>query len=110
MNSLIKWLIGFTKLGELEYFPGWNAWRFFPVYLLNHGSHVLTGGAVVTWSRWLYEHRNTSRIAKFLTRLLNFFDAYHGRDSGGTLWETKDLPAWIRLVIVAVWVALGYFL
>lgn len=102
------WLVGFTKLGELDYFPGWNAWKFFPVYLLNHGTRVLTGGACSSWSRWFYENRNL-RVAKFMDRLLNKFDTNHGKESGGVLWGTKSLPIKLQALLSACY-ATGFWL
>lgn len=107
--NLKAWATGFARLGELDYFPGWNVWKFLPVYLLNHGTRILTGGACSSWSRWFYENRSKLRFAKFMDRLLNKFDSNHGQDAGGVLWGTVSLPLWQQAGLSACY-ALGFYL
>lgn len=55
-SNLRLWLTGFRQLGTIAYKPGWNPWKFFPVYLLDCGLNVLTGGAVCrdSWPDWFW--------------------------------------------------------
>ena len=108
MNSLVKWLTGFTKLGTLSYKPGWNKWKFLPLYLVDYGTHVLTGGAVVSWSRWFYDNRKTNRVAAFMNRLLGHIEDDHGQMAGPPLWGTVDLPAPIRILIICAWIGVVF--
>lgn len=103
-----RWISGFFLLGKLRYKPGWNAWKFFPVYLLNYGTRVLTGGACSSWSRWFYENRGTFRPAKFMDRLLEKFDTNHGQDSSEALWDTKSLPLLVQGALSACFAGLFY--
>jgi hypothetical protein len=107
--NLRLWWVGFRRLGELTYLPGWTPLRFFPVYLLNHGTRVLTGGACSSWSRWFYENRDKLRFAKFMDRLLNKFDTHHGAESGEVMWGTVSLPYWQQAVLSACY-AWGFYL
>ncbi len=34
-HNIYLWLTGFSRLGTLAYKPGWNAWKFLPVYLID---------------------------------------------------------------------------
>lgn len=108
MKNIIPWAKGFTRLDEISYEPGWNKWNFLPVYLLNYGTHVFTGGAVVSWSRWFYENRDKLRWAKFMDRLLNKFEAHHGENAGGALWGTVAASTRTRLGLFFLALYIGY--
>lgn len=41
-RNLQLWLAGFSKLGGLDYKPGWNAWKFAPAYLFDIGLNEWT--------------------------------------------------------------------
>jgi hypothetical protein len=107
-HNVKTWVWGFTQLGKDKipggYKEGWGPVKFFPVYLFNIGTNVLTGGAVSTWSRSFYEYRKKgNRIAKFLDRLLGKLDDNHGEESAPAYWGTAALPWHRRLIIVATW-------
>lgn len=97
------WVAGFALLPTITYFPGWNWLKFLPVYLLNHGTRVLTGGPVVSWSRYLYDVSGEHRLAKFLTRLMNIVDDDHGEESGQSMWDTVACPVWFQVVLSLAW-------
>ena len=61
----------------------------------------LTGGAVVSWSRWFYDNRQY-RIPRFFDRLLNHFEEGHGRSAGPPLWGTQDCSPLFRCAAVAL--------
>jgi hypothetical protein len=94
--NLGKFLSGLTKLGSISYKPGWGPWKFFPLYVVDYGTHVLTGAAVVSWSRWFHDNRDKSRIAKFFDRFLNYVEEDHGAKAGPALWGTTDCAPPIR--------------
>lgn len=106
-TNLGKYLAGFMLLGTIRYKPGWNALYFFPLYVFDYGSHVLTGGAVISWSRWFHEHREINRVAKFFDRFLNKFDDKHGAESGPALWGTQDCSITTRTISTLFWLAAG---
>lgn len=88
--NIRAFIAGFSRLGDLQYKNGWGPWKFLPIFIFDYGSHVLTGGAVVSWSRWFYDNRERYRIANFFDRLLNHFEEGHGRSAGPALWGTRD--------------------
>ena len=96
--NLRNFLSGLLKLDTIKYKPGWNRWTFLPLYIVDYGTHVLTGAAVVSWSRWFHDNRDKSRIAKFFDRSLNYADEDHGAKAGPTLWVTKDCAPHIRVL------------
>lgn len=108
-TNILLWYTGFSRFGELPFWAGWSAdqlkWRV--LYAIDYGSHVLTGGAVVSWSRWFYDNRGKYRVAKFLDRLLNHFEEGHGRSAGPPLWGSKDCALRYRLLtagaLLAAW-------
>ena len=105
--NLQAFILGFGKLKALKYKKGWNRWKFLPLYIFDYGSHVLlTGGAVVSWSRWFYVHRKTSRVAAFMNRLLGHAERNHGQLAGPPLWGTVDCPRWVRVILCLSWGAL----
>ena len=112
LNNIWKWLKGFSQLRSVDYKPGWSAGKFFLPYLLNYGTHViLSGGAVVSWSRYFYESRQAgSRTAKFLDRLLSKIDKDHGEKSSPPLWGTTPCRTVVRLAVVSFWVMVTIFL
>jgi hypothetical protein len=107
------WAKGFGRFDELDFKTGWSSGqvRWWLVYTLNMGTRVLTGGAVVTWSRWFYETRYEYRLSKLMTRLLNHADDDHGAESGPALWgsEATDwagmggLLFWTGVVGLVLW-------
>lgn len=99
-TNLWLWLAGFTRFDEIEFKPGWSASSpaWWALYLVDYGTHVLTGGAVVSWSRWAFENRARYRVAKFVDRFLGKFDPQHGEHAGPALWGTRDCELGIRLV------------
>lgn len=98
--NLYLWFRGFAWFRSLKFRQGWSAssLRWWLLYLVDYGSHVLTGGAVVSWSRWFYDNRDY-RIANFFDRLLNHFEEGHGRSAGPPLWGTKDCNIKYRLLV-----------
>ena len=109
LTNLKLWLTGFRRFGELSFRAGWSAdsWQWRLLYALDYGSHVLSGGAVVSWSRWFYDNRD-KRIPRFFDRLLNHFEEGHGRSAGPPLWGTKDCEMKYRLLVVATLVAIWF--
>lgn len=101
-RNLRLWLTGFRRFKELTFRAGWSAdsLRWWLLYSIDYGSHVLTGGAVVSWSRWFYDHRE-QRIPGFFNRLLNHAEDGHGRIAGPALWGTVDCDWRVRLVATA---------
>lgn len=108
--NLRLFLTGFAKLNGLTYQPGWGPKSFGLVYLIDYGSHVLTGAAVVSWSRWFYENRKRYHWAAFCNRLLNHLDDDHGAESGPALWGSVDCEPAVRLALVAGWIGLAVLL
>lgn len=108
VTNIVLWYTGFSRFGELKFRAGWSAdsWKWRLLYTIDYGSHVLTGGAVVSWSRWFYDNRKKYRIANFFDRLLNHFEDGHGRSAGPALWGTVDCSWGTRLVAIAVIVLL----
>lgn len=100
IHNLRLWLTGFGWFGQLTFRAGWSAesWKWRVLYAVDYGSHVLSGGAVVSWSRWFYDNRDRYRVARFLDRLLNHFEDNHGRSAGPALWGTKDCAMKYRLL------------
>ena len=89
----------------IEYKPGWGPWRFLLVYILDYGTRVHTGGAVVSWSRWWWERRQKYGHANLLSRLLNHLDENHGARAGGALWGTED-TGWALVGGLVFWAGL----
>ena len=82
----------FQSTEYILYKPGWTPWKFLPLYLTTYLAGTLLGYGVVSLSRAWYERRNTSKFAKFMTRLLDWaFPGKHGVDTGGWLWGS--IPA-----------------
>lgn len=55
-TNLKLWAVGWTNLGSLKYKPGWNAWKFAPVYATTYLLGTLWGVAgVSSLSRIWYE-------------------------------------------------------
>ena len=107
LHNLRAWLTGFRRFGEIRGWKnGWSAdsWQWRLLYLFDYGSHVLSGGAVVSWSRWFYDNRQY-RIPRFFDRLLNHFEDGHGRSAGPPLWGTKDCDVKQRLLAIGALVA-----
>ena len=107
--NLKAYVLGFGKLSTLKYKNGWGMWRpkpFVLVYIFDHGTHVLTGAGIVSWSRWFYVHRKTNRVAAFLNRFLNHLDTDHGMMSGPVLFGTVDCSLPVRIGLGVFWVVL----
>jgi hypothetical protein len=125
--NLIPWLKGFPKLwtheaieypdGRLEwsrpepatkensisYKKSWSPLKFLPIYLFNYGTRVLSGGAVVSWSKWFYLTKGQYRASKLATHVLDLLDREHGYEAGPVLWGTKD-TSWAATGAVVFWV------
>ena len=100
--NLYLWFRGFAWFDTIQFRAGWTAKsiKWWALYTIDYGSHVLTGGAVVSWSRWFYDNRHL-RIANFFDRLLNHFQEGHGRSAGPPLWGSKDCFLGNRLLVLA---------
>lgn len=109
-SNIKAWATGWSRFGELTFKAGWSATYllWWLLYLFDYGSHVMAGGAVVSWSRWFYDNRETNKVAKFFDRLLNHFEEGHGRSAGPPLWGTKDCEMKYRLLVVATLVAIWF--
>jgi len=94
-----------TAENSIEYREGWGPWRFLLVYILDYGTRVHTGGAVVSWSRWWWERRQKYGHANLLSRLLNHLDENHGARAGGALWGTED-TGWALVGGLVFWAGL----
>ena len=113
LHNVSQWFRGWGRFDELDFKTGWSHGqiRWWLVYGLNMGTRVLSGGAVVTWSRWFYETRHEYRLSAFITRLLNHADDEHGAESGPALWGTEPtewagtggLLFWTLIVCLLVW-------
>jgi hypothetical protein len=104
LRNVWLWLAGFRRFDAIDFQPGWSATSFWwwVIYALNYGPRVLTGGAVMTWSRWFFLNRRKYGIANFITRFLDHLDQDHGRKSADALWQTVDTP-WAARGAVAFW-------
>ena len=107
-HNVKTWWRGWRRFDEIDFREGWSAdsLLWWLLYALNHGTRVLTGGAVVTWSRWFFLNRDKYRAAKFITRFLNHLDQDHGRKSADPLWRTIDTP-WAARGAVVFWGIVG---
>lgn len=111
IKNLKLWATGWQKFDQLLFDEGWGGdqWRWRALYLLDHGTRCLMGGAVVTWSRWFHDNREKYGWAKFCDRLLNHVEDDHGEDSGPVLWGSKDtevahlLPLLVLAALAAAW-------
>jgi len=101
------WLLGPRWFDKLPFKNGWSAdsWKWRILYWADYGTHTLSGGAVVSWSRWFYDNRDKYRIARFMDRLLNHFEEGHGRSAGPALWGTKDCDIKQRLLTIGALLA-----
>jgi hypothetical protein len=109
IENLKLWALGWQKFDELLFDEGWGGdqWRWRLLYLLDHGTRCLMGGAVVTWSRWFHDNRDKYGWAKFCDRLLNHVEHRHGENSGPILWGSKDTSGAhlvpLMLVMALLW-------
>lgn len=108
-RNIRLWLAGFVKLGEINYKPGWDRWKFLPVYLLDVGLNVLTGGAVCTVSRRAHEHRSGWVWDKLLDTI-EHFDERHGALAGSPLWGSVECRKRVQVLATAFWAAATYLL
>lgn len=106
-RNILLWLFGFTQLGTLDYKPGWNAWKFLPVYLIDCGLNVITGGAVCTISRRAQDHRSGWAWDKLLD-VIEKFDRDHGALSGPPLWGSKECGKWTQVLVTGFWMVVIY--
>lgn len=105
-ENVALWWNGFEVLGELRYKEDWSAAWFRPMYLLNHGTHViLWGGAVVSWSRFSYENRKRYGMARLVNSILDMVDRGHGEDADGPLWGSEPIPSKEARVVRSIWAA-----
>lgn len=106
--NLWLWVKGFTLLGTLEYRGTfWSAKTYAPVYLIDVGLNVLSGGAVCTLSRRFQEHRAGWVWDKILD-VIEKFDKDHGPKAGGAEWGSVESPKSVQvvtgvLVLLALW-------
>jgi hypothetical protein len=56
-RNIKLFLLGFRWFDRLKFRAGWSAdsWKWRLLYWIDYGSHTLSGGAVVSWSRWFYD-------------------------------------------------------
>jgi hypothetical protein len=106
-TNIVLWYTGFSWFDGLPFKRDWTAdsWKWRLLYTIDYGSHVLTGGAVVSWSRWFYDNREKYKVAKFFDRLLNHFEDNHGRSAGPPLWGSKDCAMRYRLLTIGALLA-----
>lgn len=104
LRNLSQWFLGLFRLGRISYKENWNAWKFAPLYLVNYGTHVLCGGACVSWSRYFHDNRDR-QPQRFMDRTLGWLDPNHGAETGPALWGTKDTgwPWYVRLFAAVMW-------
>lgn len=102
LENLKSYLWGFSLLHTIDYKEGWNPVKFLPLYIFDYGTKVLTGGAVVTWSRWFYDNKD-KQPARVLNRFLNWIDPGHGVNAGPPLWNTKDCSPKVRIAATVFW-------
>ena len=102
-RNILFWLLGFTRLSTLDYKPGWNAWKYLPVYLFDVGINVLTGGAICTISRRAQDHRSGWAWDKLLD-VIEKFDRDHGALSGPPSWGSKECSKRTQVLVTGFWV------
>jgi hypothetical protein len=91
--NLKLFLLGFWKLGALNYKPGWTPIKFLPLYLFDYGFCVLVmAGPVVSVSWYVGEYWNVP--------------GSHFALAGDPLWESVRSPPWVRIVVPALWASL----
>lgn len=99
------YLTGFARLGALPFRPGWNAWKYLPVYLVDTGLNVASGGAINTISRRAQDHRSGWVWDKLLD-IIEKFDEDHGPRAAGPLWGSQECSAPVQWLSGAVTVYL----
>ena len=95
MNYLLNlklFVLGFAKLGTLDYKPGWAPTKFLPLYLIDYGFCVLMGGPVVSVSWYLGQYWNVPGA--------------HFALAGEPLFGSVRSPPWVRIVVPALWAVL----
>lgn len=106
LTNLRRWAGGFAKLGTIQYRPGWNAWKFFPVYLFDVGFNVIVmAGSVQTFSGFMERHRDAWVWDEILDGIEQL-DPQHGLKAGPALWGTAECGPWMRRLVPACWLAL----
>jgi hypothetical protein len=101
------WIVGFFKLGKLRYKEGWNAWKFFPVYLLDVGFCVLVAAGPVATHSWFMNHHRDGWLNDKVLDLIEKVDEDHGEAAGPPLWGSKEPPQDVRIFVTSVWVAIA---
>jgi len=100
----MKWTEGAPPV--IAYKPGWNAWRFLPVYLLDHGAAcILLAIGVQPISRWAGDHAH-SEPWRTLARWLNKIDDGHTSAAGGLLWGSQPCSRTVRYYVMLAWAGL----
>lgn len=100
--NLKLFLTGFARFSELSFKPGWSATSpgWWLLYTFDYGTHVLTGAACVSWSRWAWDYREKYGLAEWLNRLLG---ERHTSDAGPALWGTVDSDWRVRVGVTLAW-------
>lgn len=103
-DERLKWTAGGPHI--IAYKPGWNPWKFLPLYLIDHGAAViLLGIGVQPISRWAGE-RIDHRPWRWLARLLNRLDTGHTAEAGGLLWGSQPCREPVRHYVLLAWIGL----
>jgi hypothetical protein len=107
LRNVWLWLHGLVHLEQLTYKPGWNAAKFFPLYVLDYGllNTVFLAGPVVSISRYAYMRR-ASRPWSWLCSLLDHIQPMHVESAGPVLWGSTECPPWLRIAIPLLWIGL----
>ena len=109
-KNLWLYFSGFFRLGSLSYKPGWGPFKFFFLYLIDHGFNVLVlGNQVVTVSRYAWIRR-TSQPWKWLGETLDKIQPNHIENAGDPLWGSVPNPPWQRIAVPILWIGLIVFL
>lgn len=104
ISNIVLWLTGFLTLGTISYKPGWNAWKFLPVYLIDCGLNVLTGGAVCPLSRRFQDHRSGWVWDKILD-VIETVDKHHGINAGPPLFGSVECSKRVQIFVTLAWLA-----
>lgn len=107
IRNLVLWLTGFLTLDMVSYKPGWNKWKFLPVYLIDCGLNVITGGAVCPLSRRFQDHRNGWVWDKILD-IIETVDKYHGINAGPPLFGSVECSKPTQIFVALAWASVWF--